>query len=277
MKKNICFCSLLGLLLMLPVLKTPGQVVQPIAIADSMKTLNSQWNHRRVAFLGDSMTDKKRVGTTCVYWEYLASLLNIQPLVYGIDGNTWTGIARQATKLLQERGQEVDAILIFAGTNDFNGSLPMGTFFSVEPRQVNHDGQMVTRQCREQIMTDTTFCGRINIAMSFLKKNYPSKQIILLTPIHRGLALFGEKNVQPDESYSNARGLYIEDYVKALKEAGEVWAVPVIDLYSLSGLYPSYDSYAPYFHDGQKDRLHPNAAGDLRIAQTLQYQLLTLP
>jgi hypothetical protein len=83
--------------------------------------------------------------------------------------------------------------------------------------------------------------------------------------------------VQPDESYSNARGLYIEDYVKALKEAGEVWAVPVIDLYSLSGLYPSYDSYVPYFHDGQKDRLHPNAAGDLRIAQTLQYQLLTLP
>jgi hypothetical protein len=113
--------------------------------------------------------------------------------------------------------------------------------------------------------------------MLYLKNNFPQQQIIIMTPIHRGYAKFNEKNVQPDENYSNAQGLYLDAYVDALKLAASYWAVPVIDLYATSGLYPMAESHLQYFHKKDTDRLHPNALGDYRLAKTIQYQLLALP
>jgi hypothetical protein len=98
-----------------------------------------------------------------------------------------------------------------------------------------------------------------------------------MTPIHRGYAKFNEKNVQPDENYANGQGLYIDSYVDVLKLAASYWAVPLIDLYSISGLFPMADAQAQYFHDKETDRLHPNALGDYRLAKTIQYRLLALP
>ncbi len=51
-----------------------------------------------------------------------------------------------------------------------------------------------------------------------------------MTPLHRGYAKFGETNIQPDENYTNRCGEDIDAYINAVKEAGNVWAVPVIDL-----------------------------------------------
>ncbi|MCK3682478.1 SGNH/GDSL hydrolase family protein [Maribellus sp. YY47] len=113
--------------------------------------------------------------------------------------------------------------------------------------------------------------------MTFLKENYPDQQIVIMTPIHRGFARFSEKNVQPEESFSNDLGLYINDYVDVLRQAASVWAVPLIDLYSISGLYPMADSQTRYFSNAQTDRLHPNSAGNYRLAKTIQHQLLALP
>lgn len=42
-------------------------------------------------------------------------------------------------------------------------------------------------------MTNDTYKGRINIGLSHLKKLFPDKQIVLLTPLHRSLAEFGER------------------------------------------------------------------------------------
>ncbi len=248
-----------------------------ITVTAGEKSLKSQWQGKRVAFLGDSMTDKRRVGTTCVYWEYLTELLGIEPSVYGISGNQWDDIYKQALKLNAEKGTEVDAILIFAGTNDYNHGIPMGEFFSETTKETNHNGNQVMRKYRTPIMNDSTFCGRINKVMSYLKANYPQQQIVIMTPIHRGYAKFNEKNVQPDENFCNQQGLYIDTYVNALKQAASYWAVPLIDLYSISGLYPLADAQVQYFHNAETDRLHPNAVGDYRLARTIQYQLLALP
>ena len=122
-----------------------------------------------------------------------------------------------------------------------------------------------------------TLCGRINAVLAFLKEHYPTKQVILLTPLHRGYARFSDRNVQPDESFPNRLGLYADAYVAKIREAGSVWAVPVIDLNSISGLYPLADSHVRYFSDGQTDRLHPNAAGHERMARVLACQLLAFP
>jgi len=250
-----------------------------ITVAASEKTTDSQWKGKRVAYLGDSMTDKRRVGTTCVYWEYLSELLGIEPYVYGISGNQWDGIYKQALKLEEEKGKgkEVDAILIFAGTNDYNRGIPLGGFFSETTKQTNHNGIEVTRKYRTPVLNDSTFCGRINKVMSYLRNHYPQQQIVIMTPIHRGYAKFNEKNVQPDENYSNGQGLYLDAYVNALKQAASYWSVPLIDLYSISGLYPLADAQAQYFHNAETDRLHPNAVGDYRLAKTIQFQLLALP
>ena len=59
--------------------------------------------------------------------------------------------------------------------------------------------------------------------------------------------------------------------------AANVWAVPVIDLNSICGLYPNADSHARYFHDARSDRLHPNAEGHYRMAKALAYQLSSYP
>lgn len=240
---------------------------------------DSQWKNKKVAFLGDSMTQKWERDNTprTVYWEYLAKMLDIEPYVYGISGHEWTGIYGQALKLKQEHGTDVDAILIFAGTNDYNHNTPLGSFYAETAKETNFNGTMLTRKYRTLNEDDVTFCGRINKVMAFLKANYPDQQIIIMTPIHRGFAQFNDKNVQPEESFSNDLGFYIDDYVVTLKQAASVWAVPLIDLYSISGLYPMEDSHVKYFMDNETDRLHPNSLGNYRLAKTIQYQLMSLP
>lgn len=96
-------------------------------------------------------------------------------------------------------------------------------------------------------MTKDTYKGRINIGLSKLKQLFPDKQIVLLTPLHRSLAEFGETNVQPDESYQNACGEYIDTYIQAVKEAGNVWGMPVIDLNAVSGMNPMVEEQLVYF------------------------------
>lgn len=248
-----------------------------VDMTEKEKTTNSQWKGKRVAFLGDSMTDKRRIGTTCVYWEYLKDLMGIEPIVYGISGNQWNDIYNQARKLYSEHKDSIDAIFIFAGTNDYMHEVPLGQFFSETTKETNYNGNIVTRKYRTFIQNDTTFCGRINKVMTYLKDSFPQQQIIILTPIHRAYAKFNEKNVQPDENFANGQGLYIESYVDVLRQAASYWAFPMIDLFSTSGLYPLATSYNQYFHNPVSDRLHPNAVGDYRIAKTIQYQLLTLP
>lgn len=276
-KKILCFCAIVLIINISGYSQTEQKIVSKITISPADKTANSQWQGKKVAYLGDSMTQKPKDGSNTMYWEYLADLLEITPYVYGISGNQWDGIYKQAVKLHNEKGTAVDAILIFAGTNDFSHGVPLGKFFTETTKETNHNGAMVTLKYRTIIENDTTFCGRINKVMAFLKANFPEQQIIIMTPIHRGYAKFNEKNVQPEENFANERGLYLDSYVDVLKQAASCWAVPIIDLYSLSGLYPLEDSHTKYFNNAGTDRLHPNALGNYRLAKTIQYQLMALP
>ena len=271
-------------------------LVLPVA-AKQKAEIKSQWRGARVAYLGDSITDKRQIekGVNDTYWLYLESILGIESYVYGISGHQWKHIPGQTDKLFKEHGQDVDAIMIFVGTNDYNANVPLGEWYSEEPVTVEVSGSKKTgaglirnRLKRTILMDNNTVRGRINIAMSKLKELYPTKQIILLTPIHRGTALLSDWNIQPDELHANGVGEYIDAYVEVVKEAGNVWAVPVIDLNSICGLYPLIESSAPYWRrpslekseksgKGRIDRLHPNSAGHLRMARCLAYQLLGYP
>ena len=239
------------------------------------------WQGKRVAYFGDSVTDPRNSGSKKKYWGFLQDWLGITPYVYGVSGRQWNDIPRQAQKLQEEHGDSVDAILIFIGTNDYNAGVPIGEWFTERPEKVmagiHEPKHMVDRRHRYPVMSDSTYRGRINKALDCVKRMYPQKQIVLLTPIHRAEFYANESNWQPREDYTNQCGEYIDAYVESVKEAGNLWAVPVIDLNALCGLYPLMDEMAPYFHNTENDRLHPNDVGQARMAQTLMMQLLTLP
>ena len=247
----------------------------------SQALIQHPWKGKRVAYFGDSITDPRNSGSKKKYWGFLQDWLQIEPYVYGVSGRQWNDIPRQADQLKAEHGDDFDAILIFIGTNDYNAGVPIGEWFVEKDEQVmagiHEQKHLVDRKHRYPVMRDSPYRGRINKALDYVKRLFPTKQIVLLTPIHRAEFYANDKNWQPREDYTNKCGEYIDAYVQSVKEAGNLWAVPVIDLNALCGLYPLMDAYVPYFKDGAADRLHPNDAGHARMAQTLVYQLLTLP
>ncbi len=261
---------------------------QPAQITDETQAaapllFSHPWQGKRVAYLGDSITDPKNYGNEIEkFWKFLNEWLGITPYVYGKSGRQWNDIPRQAELLKSEHpDQEIDAIIVFIGTNDFNASVPIGEWFTETEEEVmaarSAEKQLELRKRRLPVMNDSTFRGRINIGIQRLKQLYPDKQIVLLTPLHRSTAEFNSRNVQPDESYANRCGEYIDAYVNSVKEAGNLWALPVIDLNALSGLNPMVEEQLIYFHDPSYDRLHPSTAGQKRMARTLMQQLLALP
>ena len=249
--------------------------------AMAQRLIRHPWEGKRVAYFGDSITDPNNNGSTLKYWNYLQEWLQITPCVYGKSGRQWNDIPRQADQLKAEHGDSIDAIMIFIGTNDYNAGVPVGEWFTEREEQVmagiHEPKHMVDRKHRYPVMSDSTYRGRINKALDYVKRLYPQKQIVLLTPIHRAEFYASDSNWQPREDYTNKCGEYIDAYVQSVKEAGNLWALPVIDLNALSGLYPLMDEEAQFFHNPQNDRLHPNNEGQRRLALTLMYQLLTLP
>lgn len=223
-----------------------------------------------VAFLGDSITDKNHIGCTSNYWNYLERDVGIVPLVYGCNGAQWTGVLQQAELLKKEHPNGISAIFVFAGTNDFNSDVPIGDWFSVAEIAVDRgrNSPTVVRH-RSFIFGDDTLKGRINRVMCRLKDDYPGTPIYVMTPIHRGYAWFGPENVQPDESHSNGIGLFIDDYVAAVKEVGNIWAVNVIDLNAESGLFPMLKSHSRFFNNEKTDMLHPSNAGHEQIEKAI--------
>lgn len=252
----------------------------------SAKTQNTTmvahpWQGKRVAYFGDSITDPNNKAANNKYWNFLEQWLGITPYVYAVSGRMWNDIPRQANKLKAEHGDDFDAILIFMGTNDYNNAVPIGKWYDEKAENVEYGHGYAKRKeirlRRHLSMDNDTYKGRINIALDSLKRMYPTKQIVLLTPIHRAGFYANEKNWQCTEDYMNRCGEYLDSYVEAVKEAGNVWAMPVIDLNAASGLYPMLDAHAQYFNKADTDRLHPNNLGHERMAKTLMYQLLTLP
>ena len=182
-----------------------------------------------------------------------------------------------AKNVMDDLRGEVDALFVFAGTNDYNGGVPLGKWYDEVEEETVRNGAKVRLVRRYFSMDENTFRGRINRLMDYLKRNFPEQQIVMMTALHRGYAKFSDRNVQPDESLTNALGHRIDDYNQAIREAGRIWSVPVLDLYGRCGLFPLFAEHSRYFMNAEKDMLHPNDAGHARIAETMARWMLALP
>ncbi len=92
------------------------------------------------------------------------------PYVYGISGRQWNDVPRQAEQLMKEHGEEVDAIIVLMGTNDFNDGVPIGEWFTETEEQVMAArGEMKKNgdpQETNPVMDSNTYKGRINIGIT---------------------------------------------------------------------------------------------------------------
>lgn len=206
---------------------------------------------KKINFLGDSITEG--VGVETEKEIYLNVIKEEEGLAearnYGISG---TRLARQFgpsefgeaySDRYTEMDSDADVVVAFGGTNDFgHGDAPFGTF---EDR------------------TQESYYGACHALMSGLIEKYPEAVIVFMTPLHR---------VSEDEP-SVGNGLPLKAYVDAIKEVAEYYAIPVLDLYSLSGIQPRVpiirEKYCP-------DGLHPNGEGHRLIAARLSGFLKTL-
>lgn len=235
-----------------------------------------QWRGLKVAILGDSISDKNQKNR--LYWQYLGEWLGWDVKCYGISGNAWRHIPAQTDRMIAEMGDEVDAILIFIGTNDYAGAKKLGDWYDEKDGMVNWWGKDRALKHREISLDGETVRGAANAALLKLKKRYPKTQIVLLTPTKRAFFQHSQKNVQPAEDWPNTIGLHLEDYAAVTVEAGRIWSCPVIDLGGECGLTPLLkDEYAPFFNSKERDLLHPNTEGHRRMAKAILYRLNALP
>ncbi len=211
-----------------------------------------------VNFLGDSITEG--VGTsdkTRIYHALLAKKYGFTARNYGISGTRIADQYNETSPELDENefslryikmDDEADLVVVFGGTNDFgHGNALLGNF---------------TDRTRE------TFYGAYHILLEGLINKYPTARIVVMTPLHRS-----------DEDSTNGDGSKKEGsaplsvYVDVIKEIAAYYSIPVIDLWSISGIQPCVqvmkEKYCP-------DGLHPNDAGHARLAEVIGSQLLTL-
>lgn len=223
------------------------------------KDMVNHWSGKTASFIGDSITTT--IKTTKGYWQYLKDILNLSNVyAYGVDGSYISNVRDPMYSRIENVDASSDIVFLFGGTNDFQGNVPLGDWY------------VTSNGTRTYDTTLSTFRGALNYTVLSLLEKFPTKQVVLLTPLHRGS--FGQ---QKTDMQSNQENLFLEDYVNCIKQAGDIFSVNVIDLYGYSGLYPYNQNNAEeYFNYDISDMLHPNASGHERIAKVIASKLIGL-
>ena len=211
------------------------------------------WNGKVINFLGDSIT--QGVGASSKEANYVSQTKEILNLAmannYGISGTRIAprqkptenaSFERYFATRVDEMTPEADAVIVFGGTNDFgHGDAPLGTMADT---------------------SDRTFYGAMKILCEKLIEKYPGKPIVILTPLHR----ITEDNILGDGGNKMPLGQPLSAFAQAIREVAAFYSLPVLDLWSMSGLQPKVPVIKEKF---MPDGLHPSDAGHRLIAERL--------
>lgn len=185
----------------------------------SLCVFGGDWTGRRVAFLGDGAAEAHVVGVSRICRDFFREDLAVTPLDYTAQGAVMADVAVQAARLKTEHPNDLDALFVFAGTNDFRVGTRLGTWYTVAMTAVNRNGAQTTLQRRQFVMDGETYRRQISAAMAYLKENFPDKPVYFVT-----------SRLDADATATNGLGRLAGDYAQAVREAGNVWSVSVVDL-----------------------------------------------
>ena len=212
---------------------------------------------KKIAFLGDSITEGCGVSSVDkTFWSVIAQRTGAECYGYGISGtriapqrNVPEGeVDRYYATRVDAMIPDADVVVVFGGTNDFgHGDAPFG--------KVNDTDE-------------TTFCGACHNLCRKLIERYPEAQLVIMTPLHRDSEEKDDLNEWGVRLTTN-----LEGYVNAIIKVAAFYAIPVLDLFRVSGI----QSRVPVLKERYiPDGLHPNDAGHVRIADKLIGFLNTL-
>lgn len=201
--------------------------------------------------LGDSITsDYSEDNSSWV--QMIADSLPIKRINnYGIAGTTiaYDGDREDCfVNRFKDMDKDADVVMVYGGINDFNHSLPLGDPGSEDKSE---------------------FYGALNIICRTLVMDYPTADIFFITPMHA----FGFKDY-PHWNTENKSKLKLRAYRDAIINACGMYSIPVLDLYSMSGITPDIEENKTAL---LPDGLHPNKEGRCRLARKiLNFMMYTL-
>ena len=135
----------------------------------------------------------------------------------------------------------------------------------------------ISNDCAANVATVLAHSGLKTLILGHMSEENNCPELAFSTVLSALDANGFSDKVRVELAYQNKCGEYVDAYVQAIKEAGNLWGVPVIDFNSVTGMNPMIEEQLIYFYDSGYDRLHPNTNGQERMAHTLMYQLLSLP
>lgn len=223
-------------------------IANPILIED--RICSQKWVGKKVACLGDSITQKtENVRKYYDFWKVYLSPDVV--LDYGVAGSSisrktgeWPTWDTQVpfVERIKTIPKDIDVLTIFGGVNDWVADRTLGSLGDTE---------------------DTTFYGALDKMFKYATQNFQDKDIYVFTPLQNDWIKRPANDGTTDGR--NRSGKYLKEYVEAIKQVAEKYAIPVCDLYSTM-FYPFAEGFTEkYMPDG----LHPNESAHKLMANKM--------
>ena len=208
---------------------------------------------KTIAFMGDSIT--AGVAAEKCYHEFIHDMYGYTCLNYGFGGSGYyrnsasptsgrqgtgvpgMGVATNSNnfftpnnivaRLAELNVNDIDGIVIFAGTNDYGNGVSIQDYIS-----------------------------GIEQAFEYCKTNFTKCPVLVMTPIRRA-----------NDTNPNSQGKTLRDYVDVLIDECIKYSIAYVDTMTMSGLYPdNIENRTLYFPSNPDSGLHPGKEGHKRIA-----------
>lgn len=214
------------------------------------KICSQKWVSKKVACLGDSITQKME--NMRKYYDFWKVYLSPDVILdYGVAGSTiskktgeWPTWDTQVpfVERIKTIPKDIDVLTIFGGVNDWVADRALGTFGDTE---------------------DTTFYGALDKIFKYATQNFQGKDIYVFTPLQNNWIKRPANDGTTDGR--NRSGKYLKEYVEAIKQVAEKYAIPVCDLYSTM-FYPFAEGFTEKY---MPDSLHPNESAHKLMADKM--------
>lgn len=215
-----------------------------------LNTFSKAFKKKKIACLGDSITE----GVNANGWQwhrYIDKYFKengVETTIVNLGvGGTSVCTSSYVTSSLQPFVNrlntiptDADVIVIFGGTNDWGNNATLGTILD---------------------SGNSSFYGAYKYMLEWFATNRPNAKILTITPLKRYYR--GNSSTWHNaQTTRNNKGQLLQDYVRAVKEVSEMYAIPCVDLHNESGLNPVLEIVrTKYMGDG----LHPTAEGNKKM------------